>query len=785
MATLGWEAWVTLAVIACTFVLLYMEKGAPDQLMLGAVVAVWAFGIITAKEAIAGFSNAGLVTVGALFIVVQAVDRSRLLERVAKKLVGRKSGEYMARARLCLTGFAASGFLNNTPLVALLLPIIRDWARSRGFAASKFLIPLSYSTIMGGLMTIIGTSTNLLVTGLMAARGLEPFGFFAPAAVALPVGVVGLLYLLCVAPMLLPGDKGGLFRLLRERGEDLITQVVLTSEFPHLGRSFKDVLGLLSIPEDCLLEVLRPRSEGAMGAVVDSDAEELRLPNTASSASILEELEEEVPLCGGPHDCHIGKHHVFWGFVKGNGSWKSAPSSEDSDEDDKLQVDQLWGFTAEGDAQRKPSVELGSRNGVDQICRGLAQELNTRHARTGDILVLLMSREDLVSLVAKQKGLHVQTLLPSHLTGDGAEFVEVVLSQSSPLLGLDLASAPQHVQNVYGIPLVAVRPRGGRDEDTQAVPMSARSGKSAKQIWERGTSPVSERSIQLDLEEGNEKEQQAITTAGYSATRTFAAGDTLLVLAPQGTQLPHSDFFVISKVGDLPSPTSWYDYLPLVLFAIGLALAAFGIVPMVQVAVTLAAIFTLGRWVPARELRQIVDWNLLILIGAALGFSAAVSASGLSQAIASLVKGAGLGPRGSICLLFLVTMLTTEVITNNAAAALGLPLAIDIAEALRLTSPRPLIMTVMLAASTSYAIPIGYATNLMVMGPGGYTFIDFLKVGIPMDLIYWAGCSLLIPVVFPATVLPDGMNVTAAAAGAAMSNETLLSASNVTLAHNI
>jgi len=149
--------------------------------------------------------------------------------------------------------------------------------------------------------------------------------------------------------------------------------------------------------------------------------------------------------------------------------------------------------------------------------------------------------------------------------------------------------------------------------------------------------------------------------------------------------------------------------------------------------------------VEPKQIRECVDWNLMILIGSALGISAAVQDSGLSAEIASLVKQANLGPWGSVYLLFFFTTTVTELVTNNAAAALALPLALDLTKEMGLSSAKPLAMTVMLAASTSYASPIGYATNLMVLGPGGYSFGDFFKVGLPMDLIYWLGCCTLLP----------------------------------------
>merc|ERR1712084_18950 len=123
--------------------------------------------------------------------------------------------------------------------------------------------------------------------------------------------------------------------------------------------------------------------------------------------------------------------------------------------------------------------------------------------------------------------------------------------------------------------------------------------------------------------------------------------------------------------------------------------------------------------------------------------------SGLSHILAQAVLQSGLPPALAPSGLFFVVMVVTELVTNNAAAALGVPLAISMAEEMGLQSPKPLVMVVMMAASTSYASPIGYATNLMVKGPGGYSFADFLRIGLLMDLLWLVGVSALLPLIWP------------------------------------
>jgi len=210
------------------------------------------------------------------------------------------------------------------------------------------------------------------------------------------------------------------------------------------------------------------------------------------------------------------------------------------------------------------------------------------------------------------------------------------------------------------------------------------------------------------------------------------------------------DFLTATSVGqEQIDVASLYDYVPLVFFVAALVGVAAGVIPMVQASVLLVVVFMIGGWVEAGSLRECIDWNLLILMGCALGFAGAAEMSGLSSKGALLVRSANLGKQGTVFALFLFTLLITETVTDSAAAAVGFPLAKDLSEELEFHSMKPLVMTVILAASTAYASPISSAANLMVVGPGGYSFRDFLKVGLMMDSIYWIGCCSLLPFVFP------------------------------------
>lgn len=206
---------------------------------------VWNVGIVSTEDALSGFNNPGVLAVGSLFVVVKGVEKSRLADKAAKHIFGLNTSFTVGLLRLMGLAFALSAFLNNTPVVALLIPITKDWALMRGFSPSLLLMPLSFACIFGGLITIIGTSTNLVVQGLvLEAReedpSIEGLGFFEPGYVGLPLGLVGMLYLAVFAPRVLSrvekrdqdgsgNDGGSAAQLVRDRAEDRLTEVTTIS----------------------------------------------------------------------------------------------------------------------------------------------------------------------------------------------------------------------------------------------------------------------------------------------------------------------------------------------------------------------------------------------------------------------------------------------------------------------------------------------------------------------------------------------------------------------------
>ncbi|MDX1739826.1 MAG: SLC13 family permease [Rhodothermales bacterium] len=207
---LGWQAWVTLGVIVLMVVALARDIARPDLILLGSLGLLLVVGIVTPTEAFAGFSNSAVLSVGALFIVAQGLQRTGALVFLDTLMFSKSTRPLRHLPRLMLPTSFMSAFLNNTPIVAMVVPRLQRWAERKGVASSRVMIPLSYAAILGGMMTLIGTSTNIVVSGLMETAGLEPMGMFEITWIGLPAALAVALYFAVAGHRLLPDRTSGL-----------------------------------------------------------------------------------------------------------------------------------------------------------------------------------------------------------------------------------------------------------------------------------------------------------------------------------------------------------------------------------------------------------------------------------------------------------------------------------------------------------------------------------------------------------------------------------------------
>lgn len=204
------DAWISLAVVIVVFPLMAFSRLGPDIVLLGAVILLLTLGILEPSQALGGFASTGLFTVAFMYVLVTAIRQTGGIDLIIRHVLGRPRRESGALLRLLLSVAFLSGFLNNTPVVATYIPAVLSWSRRVCVPAHRLLMPLSFASILGGTITLFGTSTNLVVHGLLVDRSPElAMGLFDLAWVGVPVAVVGLAYLILLGPRLLPARRRG------------------------------------------------------------------------------------------------------------------------------------------------------------------------------------------------------------------------------------------------------------------------------------------------------------------------------------------------------------------------------------------------------------------------------------------------------------------------------------------------------------------------------------------------------------------------------------------------
>lgn len=585
-----WHRWLTLGMLAIMLFGLVRNIVPPDVAFMGGLVVVTLAGVITPEQAFSGLSNHGLITVGALFIVAAALRETGALHMMVSQLLGQDTSPRAALARITYPAAAISGFMNNTPIVAMLLPEVLSWCRKRNVSPSKMLIPLSYATMLGGMCTLIGTSTNLVVHGMLQDAGMPGLSLFELAWVGVPLILIGIGFILIVGIKLLP-DRQELLARLGEAQREYIVEMTVQPTCPFVGKSVQDA-GLRQLHGLFLIEIAR---ENAIVSPV-------------------------------------------------------APT-------EKLQANDRLVFT-----------------GVVQT------------------IVDLQRIPGLVPAAEKHYGMDAPARRQRRMC-------EAVVSASFPGLGQTIRKSG--FRSRYDAVVVAVHRNGER---------------------------LNKKIGDIILHPGD----TLLLQAGEHFERTFRGS---------------TDFYLVSEVQDSAPILHERAWLALGVLALMIALLFSGVFEPALAALLCAGLMILLRCVPLGVARRSVDWQVLVVIGAALGFGNAIRASGLADLIAENIVQIGQslgGAVGVLIAIYLLTNILTEVMTHIGAAAVAFPVAMASAQAMGVDA-RPLIIALTIAASASFATPISYQTNLMVYGPGGYRFADFLRIGLPMNLLCMIVAVIIIP----------------------------------------
>ncbi|MDA9981710.1 SLC13 family permease [Gammaproteobacteria bacterium] len=546
-----------------------------------------------AVDFFSGFGHEALIAVCGLMIVGQGLVRTGALEPFGRLLSRLWSvSPQLSLLLTLLLGGLLSAFVNNVPIVVLLLPILVGVSLRAQIPSSSILMPMGMATLVGGMSTTIGTSTNLLVVSVAASLGLERmsmFSFFLPATIA---GGVGILYLWLIAPRILP-DR----------------QAAMTDTSPRIFTA------QLHIPEGSYCD------GRVLNEIMEKAGDEFRIQRIRRNNNYT------VPL---------------------------------------------------------PDVEIRANDSLS--VRDTPQKLK-------EFEQILEAR--LYSGDAEVDDEHP-------LQADDQQIAEIVIVQGSQLINSTLADA--HFADRYQLVTLAIH-RAGRVVES----------------FHAGVRRVRLRIGDILLVQG----------ARENIAEIKRTGDLLVLDATM--DLPHSSKATTS----------------LIIMASTILVAAIGLIPIAISAVLGSLLMLLTGCLGWRDVQRALSVQVILIVVVSLALGAALTETGSTNYLAQVFLHLTSGAQPAVILsgLMLLMAVLTNIVSNNAAAVIGTPIAINIATELALP-PEAFVLAVLFGANMSYATPMAYKTNLLVMNAGGYVFSDFLRVGVPLTLIMWLVLSWVLPVMY-------------------------------------
>jgi di/tricarboxylate transporter len=595
-----WEGWLTVGLCCAVLLTLALTSIAADLVMLAALTVLLTFGVLSPADALSGFANEGAVTVGVLFVVAAGMRETGGMAWLAQIILGRPRSLTGAQARMMIPTAIMSAFMNNTPLVAMMLPVVTDWGKKLGIAPARLLMPLSFATILGGLCTLVGTSTNVVVHGLYARyqrennivpeNGHYGLGFFDITLVGVCCAVVGIAYMLLTSRWLLVDRKPAVS--LESDPREYTVEMMVEPGSPLVGRSI-EAAGLRQLHGMFLMEIERGN--------------------------------QVIPVVAPEQPLEANDRLVFVGVV-----------------DSVVELQKIRGL----------------RPATDQVFKLSAP-------RTKRCLI------------------------------------EAVVSNSCRLLGQSIREG--NFRGVYNAVVIAVARNGQR---------------------------IRRKVGDIVLE----------------------PGDTLLLEAQPSFAEAHRnsrDFYLVSRLEDSSPPKHEKAWVALLILGGMVIVAGMEWLSVLNAALIAAGLMVITRCITSNMARRAVDWQVLLVVGASLGIGRAMEITGVASLVAErFIATAGNNPWVCLAVIYGLTMIFTEVMSNNAAAALMFPIAMATSATLGVNA-MPFIIVIMIAASCGFATPIGYQTNLMVYGPGGYLFRDFIRFGGLLNLIVGIVAVLVTPLVWP------------------------------------
>jgi di/tricarboxylate transporter len=779
------EIALVLGILVISLILFISELIPMDVVALLVLGSLAITGLVDTNQAFAGFSNSAVITVWAMFILSEGLTRTGIADIIGRQVMrAGGSREVTLIFVIMITGAVLSAFMNNIGVAALMLPVVVDVARRTGIAASRLLMPLAYSTLLGGLMTLIGTPPNLLISESMVLGGYKPFALFDFTPLGGAVMVIGVMFVVIGGRFLLPKISAKHGKHVSQRSlralyklQERTFMVHVPKDSVLVGKTLAETrigsstgLIILSLLRDGRNESLPRRQSiirGGDGLLVQGRIDQFRELRRWSDlviereSSVLKSMVASkvvyasvVIADGSSVVSELIRHATFRtrfdvavvGILRKDGYRLTNLAYVPIRAGDRILVqgevdaiEQLEKFSDLEDVkiytpeQLRETYQTDERMFVVRVPKesDLAEEtlkksrladvfdfrvlaifrdgeLNVMpHGdevlRGGDLLLIEGQQSDLDVLRGMQE-LEIDTKVPGNLGTLETErltLMDATLDPRTSLAGRTVGEL--NFRERYGIELAG--------------------------IWREGT-----------------------TVGTELADERLQVGDALLLLGPRDRlQLlsSDSDFLVLTPLGQKPPDTGRAPLAAFIMMAvIGVVMA--GYAPISIAAVIGGTIMVLTGCLNMEQAYRSIDWRAIFLIAGMLPLGTAMQDSGAATYLANQVMDllGDAGPWPVIMGLYILTAMATMIIPTAALVVLMSPIVLSAMSDMGVR-PETAMMAVAMAASASFTSPISHPANILVMGPGGYRFVDYLKVGVPLTIVVFITVMVLLPILWP------------------------------------
>jgi di/tricarboxylate transporter len=779
------EIALVLGILVISLILFISEVIPMDVVALLVLGSLAVTGLVDSNQAFAGFSNSAVITVWAMFILSEGLTRTGIADIIGRQVM-RVGGnrEVTLIFVIMITGAVLSAFMNNIGVAALMLPVVVDVARRTGIAASRLLMPLAYSTLLGGLMTLIGTPPNLLISESMVLGGYEPFALFDFTPLGGVVMVVGVLFVVIGGRFLLPKVSGKHGKHVSQRSLRSLYKLQERTFMVHVPRNSVLVgktlaetrigastgLIILSLVRNGRNESLPRRQtiiRGGDGLLVQGRIDQFRELRRWSDLVIERESSVLKSM--------VASKVVYASVVIADGSSVVSELIRHATFRTRFDVAVVGILRKSGYRLTNLAyvpIRAGDRILVQGEVEAIAQlekfsDLEDVKVYTPEQLRETYQTDErmFVVRVPKDSDLAGETLKKSRLA-DVFDFRVLAIFRDG-----ELNVMPHGDEVLIGGDLLLIE---GQQNDLDVLRGMQELEIDTKVPGNLGTLET-ERLTLMDatldprsslagrtVGELNFRERYGIELAGIwregetvgteLADEHLQVGDALLLLGPRDRlQLlsSDSDFLILTALGQKPPDTGRAPLAAFIMMAvIGVVMA--GYAPISIAAVIGGTIMVLTGCLNMEQAYRSIDWRAIFLIAGMLPLGTAMQESGAATYLANQVMTllGDAGPWPVIMGLYILTAMATMIIPTAALVVLMSPIVLSAMSDMGV-QPETAMMAVAMAASASFTSPISHPANILVMGPGGYRFVDYLKVGVPLTIVVFITVMVLLPILWP------------------------------------